>query len=334
MADTVISNVIVPDVFNPYVAEKTADMARFYMGGIVSNNAELNTLASSGGKTLNMPFWQDLSGADEVLSDSGSLTPAAITAGQDVAVLCMRGQAWSVNDLARALSGSDPMMAIGDLVADYWARKYRDVAINTLAGVFLDNVANDSSDMLSDISGATNADVTAATKFSADAFIDGQATFGDAFGGITGIAMHPDVYFNMLKLDPTSFEKESMGDLMVETYRGLRVIVDRSLPYTAAGGALTTDTAPFYTTYLFGDGALGMGIGGAPVPTETNREALAGQDQLITRSHFIMHPRGVAFQSASVAGSSPTNAELATATNWSRVYERANVRIAAIVTNG
>lgn len=334
MADTLIANVIVPDVFNPYVAEKTADLANFYMGGIVSNNAELNTLASTGGKTLNMPFWQDLTGDDEVLSDSGSLTPAAITAGQDVAVLLMRGKAWSVNDLAKSLSGSDPMMAIADLVADYWARKYRDVAINTLDGVFADNIANDSSDMVSDISGATNADVTAATKFSGDAFVDGQATFGDAFGGITGIAFHPDVYWNMRKLDQISFEKDSQGELTVETYRGLRVIVDRTMPYTAAGGALDGDTAPFYTTYLFGSGAIGMGIGGAPVPSETNRNALAGQDQLVTRSHFIMHPRGVAFQSASVAGASPTNAELATVTNWSRVYERANVRVAAIITNG
>ncbi|EHR1500876.1 coat protein, partial [Salmonella enterica] len=91
---------------------------------------------------------------------------------------------------------------------------------------------------------------------------------------------------------------------------------------------------PKYTTYLFGSGALGMGQGGAPVPTETDRDSLAGEDILITRSHFIMHPRGVAFTSASVAGSSPTNAELQNAANWSRVYERGNVRMAAVITNG
>jgi hypothetical protein len=329
MATVKIADVIVPAVFNPYVIERTADRANFYLGGIVSNNPELNVLAQSGGKLVNMPFWEDLSGDDEVLSDTNPLTPAKIQAKQDVAALLMRGKAWQANDLAKALSGSDPMGAVADLVADYWARKYRDVAVKSLQGVIAHNVAG-TGDMVSDISAALDADVTSDTKFSVDAFINGQSTFGDAAGGLVGIAMHPDVYFNMLRLDKTSFERDSMGEATVETYRGMRVIVDRNLPYTPKDGA----NAAKYTTFLFGDGAFGLGQGAAPVPTETDRDSLAGNDILVTRTHFLMHPRGVKFTNASVAGASPTNAELATATNWSRVYERENVRIAAIVTNG
>jgi hypothetical protein len=329
MATVKIADVIVPEVFNPYVIERTADRANFYLGGIVSNNPELNVLAQSGGKLVNMPFWEDLSGDDEVLSDTTPLTPAKIQAKQDVAALLMRGKAWQANDLAKALSGSDPMGAVADLVADYWARKYRDVAVKSLQGVIAHNVAG-TGDMVSNISAALDADVTSDTKFSVDAFINGQSTFGDAAGGLVGIAMHPDVYFNMLRLDKTSFERDSMGEATVETYRGMRVIVDRNLPYTPKDGA----NAAKYTTFLFGDGAFGLGQGAAPVPTETDRDSLAGNDILVTRTHFLMHPRGVKFTNASVAGASPTNAELATATNWSRVYERENVRIAAIVTNG
>lgn len=314
---TKIADVIVPEVFNPYFIQRTAEMARFYMGGIVSNDEALNTLAQSGGRLLNMPFWNDLTGDDEILSDSGALTPGKISAGQDVAVLHTRGRAWSVNDLAKALSGDDPMAAIGDLVAQYWARRYQAVAMASLAGVFASNAAG-ADDM-------TAGDGTAA--FDASLFIDGQATFGDAIGGLSGIAFHPIVYHNLKKTDNISFEKESDGDLEVETYRGLRVIVDRNLP-------VTTGTPDTYTTYLFGNGAIGMGQGGAPVPSETDRDSLAGEDILVTRSHFIMHPRGVKFTDSSVAGTSPTNAELAQAANWSRVYERENVRVAAIVTNG
>lgn len=330
MAVTQIADVIVPEVFNPYVIERTADRANFYLGGIVSTNPELNALAMAGGKLINMPFWSDLSGDDEVLTDSGALTPAKITASQDVAALLMRGKAWQVNDLAKALSGADPMAAVGDLVADFWARKYRDTAIANLKGIVAANVAQNSGDMVSDISTLLLADVAADTKFSVDAFINGQSTFGDAFGGLTGIAMHPDVYFNMLRLDKTSFERDSMGDASVETYRGMRIIVDRNLPYTAASGL----NAAKYTTFLFGNGAFGLGQGAAPVPAETDRDKLAGNDILITRSHFLMHPRGIKFTNSSVAGASPTNTELTTAGNWSRVYERENVRIAAIVTNG
>ena len=334
MADTKIADVIVPEVFNPYVVERTSDLARFYMGGIVSNNSELDELASQGGKLINMPFWDDLNGDDELLSDSGALTVNPITSGQDIAALHMRGKAWGVNDLAKALSGDDPMMRVADMVADFWARKYRTLAIQSLVGVLADNVTTNSGDMINDISGATNADITADTSFSAAALIDGLATFGDSIGGVVGIAFHPDVYYAMQKLDLISFQKESEGDATVETYRGLRVVVDRTLPFTAAGGALAGDTAPFYTTLLFGEGALGLGQGSAPVPSETDRDSLAGSDILISRSHFLMHPRGVKFTSTTVTGHTPSNAELALTANWTRVYERNNVRIASIVTNG
>lgn len=312
---TKISDVIVPEVFNPYFIERTAEIARFYLGGIVSSDPQLDALASSGGRILNMPFWTDLTGDDEILSDSGALTPGKISAAKDAAVLHMRGKAWAVNDLAKALSGDDPMAAIGDLVATFWARKYQAVAIASLKGVIADNIANNGGDMVAGDGSA---------QFDADLFIDGQATFSDAIGGITGVAFHPVVYHNLKKIDNISFEKESMGDLEIETYRGLRVIVDRNLPVSGS------DPNYVYTTYLFGSGAIGMGQGGAPVPSETDRDSLAGEDILVTRSHFLMHPRGVKFTDASVAGESPTNAELSDAQNWSRVYERENVRIAAI----
>jgi len=328
MAETKIANVIVPDVFNPYVVERTSDLARFYMGGIISNNPELDALALKGGKLIDMPFWSDLTGDDEVLSDSGALTVNAIAAGQDIAALHMRGKAWGVNDLAKALAGDDPMKHIANMVADFWARKYRDLAISSLAGVFADNVANDGGDMVHSVAVEIIGSQTADTRFSGDRFIDGQATFGDSMGQLVGIAFHPDMYYAMKKLDNISFQKESQGDLEVETYRGLRVIVDRTCPKRAG-----TTSGFVYTTYLFGEGAIGLGQGAAPVPSETDRDSLAGGDILITRSHFLMHPRGVKFTSTTVTGTTPTNAECALAVNWDRVYERNNIRVAAIITN-
>lgn len=314
---TKIGDIIIPEVFNDYFINRTSEMARFYMGGIVSNDPQLNALATSGGKTINMPFWNDLTGDDEILTDSGALTPGKITSGQDVAVLHVRGRAWGANDLAQAFAvgRADPMAAIGDLVADYWARRYQQVAIASLKGVIADNLANDGGDMVAG---------TGTSAFDADLFIDGQATFGDAIGGLAGIALHPVVYHNLKKIDNISFQKESMGSLEIETYRGLRVIVDRTLPVDAG----------VYTSYLFGQGAIGMGQGAAPVPSETDRDSLAGEDYLITRTHFLMHPRGVEFTGSTVSSTSPTNANLQLAANWNRVYEREQVRIAAIRSNG
>ena len=54
---------------------------------------------------------------------------------------------------------------------------------------------------------------------------------------------------------------------------------------------------------------------------------------LINRRRYVLHPLGVKFTSASVAGDSPTNAELETGSNWVRVRENKNVRVVAVTHN-
>jgi len=329
MAVTQIADVIVPEVFNPYVTQRTAELSALRRSGIVQPNPELDRLASAGGKLINMPFWNDLTGVDEVLSDSSALTPAKIDAGQDIAVLLMRGKAWSVNDLATALSGDDPMGAIGDLVAEYWARREQDTLISILTGVFADNIANDSSDLVNDASIADGTNAAAANLISADAVLDTTQLLGDAKNRLTALTMHSAVHNRLQKQNLIDFEPTNAQDIGWGTYLGKTLIVDDRCPRVAGG------TSGFvYTTYLFGMGAIGLGNGGAPVPTETDRDSLAGEDILVNRRHYLLHPRGVKFASSSVAGSSPTNTELEAAANWDRVYDQKNVRIAALKTNG
>lgn len=45
---TIIQDIIVPEVFNPYVVEKTAKLSAFYQSGIIARNEELDKLAGSG----------------------------------------------------------------------------------------------------------------------------------------------------------------------------------------------------------------------------------------------------------------------------------------------
>lgn len=312
LAKTVIADVIVPEVFNPYVIERTAELSAFYQSGIIARNPELDRLASSGGKLINMPFWEDLTGDDEVLSDTDALTVGKIAAAQDVAALLTRGRAWSVNDLAKALSGDDPMAAIGDLVAAYWARRFQAILIKTLDGIF-GNSATDMDTNKHDISSETGE----AAVIDAKTAVDAIYKLGDNADKLTGFAMHSATVAKLTKDDLIETIPPSEGKPAVRTFLGKPVVVDDGLP--ASGGV--------YTTYIFGAGAFGWGEGGAPVPTETARDALAGDDILVHRRHFILHPRGVAFQNEVVTGATPSNTELANYENWKRVYEPKNVRI-------
>ena len=311
-AGTKIADVIVPEVFNPYVIERTAELSAIQAAGIIENNPELDKLASAGGRLINMPYWKDLTGDDEVLSDNGALTPGRIEAGQDIAVLLMRGKAWGVNDLAKALSGDDPMRAVGDLVAEYWARRRQATMFALLKGVFL---APTMAQNVHDISGLAG-DLA---KFSGETFIDATTKLGDNKDKLTAIAVHSLTYASMQKQNLIEYIPNARGEVVIPTYMGHRVIVDDTCP----------KAGDIFTSYIFGRGALGLGNGGAPVPTETDRDSLAGEDILINRQHFVLHPRGVKFTDDTVAGSSPANGELEIADNWTRVYEPKNVRIVA-----
>ena len=311
---TIISDVIVPEVFNPYVIQRTAELSAFYQSGIIARTPELDRLASSGGKLINMPFWEDLTGPDEVLSDTEALTVGKIESDKDVAALLARGRAWSVNDLAKALSGDDPMAAIGDLVAAYWARRFQAILIKILDGIF-SHATTGMDTNKHDISGAPDAEDD--DVISAKTAVDAIYKLGDSADKLTGFAMHSATVAKLTKDDLIETIPPSEGKPAVRMFLGKPVIVDDSLPVSNG----------VYTTYIFGAGAFGWGEGGAPVPVETARDALAGDDILVHRRHFILHPRGVAFQNAVVAGATPSNDELANPQNWRRVYEPKNVRI-------
>ena len=334
---TKISDIIVPEVFVPYVIERTAELSALIQSGIVVPDPQLDILAQTGGKLINMPFFTDLTGDDEVLSDSSSLTPGKIGTGKDIAVLHLRGRAWGVNDLAKALSGDDPMGAIANLVAVYWNRKEQALLISSLKGVFADNAAGDSGDLISDIAIEDGANAAEANLIGGSAVIDASTKLGDAASRLTAMCMHSVPFSRLQKLqlidwiDVGSARAEDGAAITdkVPYFLGKRVIVDDGCPIVAGG-----ISGYKYTTYLFGQGAIGRGDGAAPVPIETDRDSLAGEDYLIHRRHFLLHPRGIKFTSSSVAGEAPTNTECENAANWDRVYTQKNIRLVELVTNG
>ena len=125
MAITKIADVIVPELFNRYVINRTMELSAFFQSGIVVNSPEFDTLASEAARTHNMPFFEDLNGESEPTLEDVKMTPAKIGSNKDVSTTILRQKMWAATNLSAALAGADPMKAIGDLVAGYWARTIR-----------------------------------------------------------------------------------------------------------------------------------------------------------------------------------------------------------------
>src|SRR5882672_7326811 len=332
MAKTAVADVIIPTEFEKYAIERTAELSRFGESGIVEMSPEFDALTQVGGREVKMPFWKDLTATRQLLSDAATLSVNKITSDQDIARIQNDAQVWSVNHLAKVISGDDPMQAIVDLVAEYWARTDEGLIVSSLKGMFA--AASMSGNLLA-IHSESIAGTTNATKLTGTTFVDACAKLGDRSDRLTAVAMHSATEAALRKLDLIDFLPDSEGKAQLRIFQGRRVVVDDNLP-TRAG---STD-GTVYTTYLFGQGAFAKGsarLDAAPLQggfgsqgVEIARVPLDSDSILINRRRYIIHPRGVKFNSASVAGDSPTNAELETASNWTRVWENKNVRIVAV----
>lgn len=332
MAGTNLNDVIVPELFNPYVVNKTMELSKLVQSGIVSNDSEFDRLASQAAPTVNMPFFEDLTGESEQVIEGADLTDKKINSSKDVAAIVRRAAMWSATDLSAALAGKDPMGAIASLVAGFWARDLQKELLAVLKGIFGTVAAGSggtptaetrlSSNIL-DISSGSGA----AAKWSAAAFIDAQQKLGDAKEQLTAVAMHSAVEAELRKQNLLETIRPSDA-APFNTYMGKRVIIDDGCPYEGSGANTV------FSTFLFGQGAIALGNGSPEgfTATELDRDKKKGSgvDYLINRRTYILHPRGIMFTNAKVSKTEgPSRAELADAENWKPVYEPKQIRIVA-----
>ena len=329
---TLRSDIIIPEVFTPYVIEQTTQRDAFLASGVVQPMAELD--ATEGGDFISVPFWKaNLSGDFEVLTDSSSLTPGKITADKQVGVILHRGRAFEARDLAALAAGSDPMAAIGAKIADYIANQRQKDLLSCLAGVF-GSLGNNASASFVDLtidglSGDTP--VVLSPRHVAEA----RSLLGDQGDKLAAVCMHSKVYYDLVERKAIDYVSTADargttttqsggslvaaygGEVTVPTYMGLRVIVSDDVQTEGSGS--TTE----YATYFFTQGAIASGeqMG---MQTETDRDILAKSDAMSIDLHYCYHPIGAKWGVTTV---NPTRAQLETIGNWTKVYETKNIGI-------
>ncbi len=330
MAQTQISDVIVPAEFSSYIVENSLVSTAIFQSGVALPNALISEQLQAGSTQFTVPIWSDDGESEtDVTSDNIAVlsTPLKLTAAPQVVRKSFLHQSWSEMSLASELAGSDALARVQSRVLAYWQRQYERRIIASMLGVLYSNVANDASDMVNDISGL----VGTLANFNGDSVIDTALTLGDRLSDVKMIAMHSKIYGEALKNDEITFFKPSDNSLDIPTYKGMGVIVDDNL---------TTSTAGLYVTVLMGPGAFGFGVSepNTGFSTELFRIPSAGNGggntTLHTRYNSAFHPLGMSFTNASVVGESPLLAELALPANWARaVTQRKSIPLAFLVSH-
>jgi hypothetical protein len=330
---TLRSDIIIPEVFTPYVIEQTTQRDAFLASGVVQPLAELN--AVEGGDFINVPFWRaNLSGDFEVLTDSTSLTPGKIQADKQVGVILHRGRAFESRDLAALAAGSDPMAAIGAKIADYIANQRQKDLLSCLGGVFgsLGSTSSSAAFFGLTIDGESG---DTPTTLSPRHVAEARSLLGDQGEKLAAMCVHSKVFYDLVERKAIDYVSTAEargtsttqsggslvaaygGEVTVPTYMGLRVIVSDDVQTDGSGSSTE------YATYFFTQGAVASGEQMA-MQTETDRDILAKSDAMSIDLHYCYHPVGAKW---AVTTANPTRAQLETVANWSKVYELKNLGI-------
>jgi hypothetical protein len=279
------------------------------------------TVTPSAG-TLIVPFWNTPEHDSQVLDEGTDLESNKITGGKQVTPIHGRAHTLGSTDLQRVMSGEDPVGAAVSQLGDMWGRDFDKVAVSTVAGFMATTVSGASmAGNTLDISSASGS----SAYFDGDSVIDAAELLGENMDSLAVIAMHPKTYAKAQKDNLIAFDLPSNGGARLPTYQGKAVVVSNRMTVTGSGASAV------YDTLLLGPGSIAFAEGAHPVPLETEREAKkgGGRSTIVSRRMFIMHPFGAEWAPGSgvPAKDFPSNAELAAAANWKRVYDGLNVRI-------
>lgn len=345
MAEIRLTDVYTPLIFDNYIDQNLLNKWQLVQSGLIVSSPSFNNLLNQSGKRLEMPYWKEI-GKDEpnISSDDPVVksTPKKISGDLTVAIRQSNNQSWSAMDLARELTlGTDPMLVLGNKIADYWRYALKAKLINSTKGIVLSNIANDGGDMVHSISipTGTNADPVDANLISGNACVDAFLTMGDRQSELTHIAVHSLVYGRLQKQNLIETIRNSEGLVLFETYLGKVIMVDDDMP-VFADGFMADGTTPRYSfySYLWGQGVYGIGQKGGFTPSEIKRDPDAGngagQETFWSRQEFVLSMFGFDWTSTAQVGFCPTLAEMATATNWARKWDRKRIPFAVLQTNG
>lgn len=325
-----------PDVYASYVRENHPDKNAYVASGVAVTNQLLQARAAAAGDITTIPYWKDLAYDNENIStDDPSVmaTPDKIGTGKMTARNVHINNAWQTANLVTdVLGGDDPMREIARKTNAYWNNRFEARIQGITTGLFLQNEAG-SKDMIFDVSTQDGDTATATNKFSFGAFVDARATMGESASATSLIAVHPVVFTNMIKEQQIEFIQDKDTGLSIPTYNGYRVVEDKKMPVIAG-----TTSGFRYVSVLYKAGAFGYGDAPAKRPVAVEYDELAGNgagiETLVERKQWLIHPEGYRWTETTVAGESPTVAECALPANWERSFERENVGMAFLVTNG
>ena len=315
-----------PEIFQYYWAQATDPVtdALFHSGAMVPD-ASIAQLASTGSATYTMPYYDLLGGTEDNLDGKTNLTTTEVTGASTQGVIYGRGHGFKVVDFVKTFnSGADPLAYAATKVGD-WYNHHREKRVLGILDAISQDATFAKSNVVDESAAAIAADTlgTAAVK-----------ALGDRAGSVTLAAMHSSVANRLASMDLLEYAKYTDASGIQRQVRnlgyvnGMAVIIDDSMPYTAATTGGSANTPAKATVYMLGEGFLRFAPAKLEQPaSELWRDPAAngGETAIYTRIRETIHPYGFTFKAPSAMTASPTDDQLKAKANWALKYDAKTV---------
>lgn len=306
---------------NTMAGEFTHRLA-FLNSGVLSEVPENILSSETKGYFANIPHYDTLSGSSAQITSGSSTSVNSLATYNNVAPWIEREMACSADQLIKVVSGNDPAMEIAKQLAQYWAGEAHRDALQRLGAVFTTALATSHS------TGSTYA----GSPISLDGGIAAKLLLGDNQDQLNAVLWNSKVHNDALKdkiatvLAGTVGADDGYNRGMIVEFLGARAFQTDKLSAVSS----------VYPTYFAGEGAIAykfrnrsqsaesnantftINAGGLKIEIERYRNSVSagGLDYIISRASFFTHVMGTAWNSATT---NPTDGQLATDSNWSKV---------------
>lgn len=307
--------------FAQYLQEQIFLQSRMIRSGIIATTPELTATT---GTRIEVPFFKPIDPVEEIMTSSddwgasgeGHFTFQKIQASTQYATITHRGFAYAVDKLSRLAIGEDPMAALANQLAPAMDKKRTAKFISQMEGLLGTGGPLNATNNLNK---SVTTGATSANYFTAQNVVEARYKLGERQSDITTAVIPSPVAAYLEEIGFLAYDADRAGfnrRQQIGIFGNLNVIVDDQCPVIGTSGQQRQ-----FVCYLCGSGVMLEGDQ-IPMEIEPDRNAPSKQDGIIIDYHHVQHVLGTSW---SAATDNPSNAQLATGSNYSLVYSDARL---------
>jgi hypothetical protein len=307
--------------FAQYLQEQIFLQSLMIRSGIIATTPELTATT---GTRIEVPFFKPINPVEERMTSSddwgtsgeGHFTFQKIQASTQYATITHRGFAYAVDKLSRLAIGEDPMAALANQLAPAMDKLRTAKFISQMEGLLGTGGPLNATNNLNK---SVTTGATSANYFTAQNVVEARYKLGERQSDITTAVIHSSVAAYLEELGFLAYDADRAGVNRRQTigiFGNLNIIVDDQCPIIGTSGQQRQ-----FVCYLCGNGVMLEGDQ-IPMEIEPDRNAPSKQDGIIIDYHHVQHVLGTSW---GAAFDNPTNAQLATGSNFSLVYSDARL---------